>query len=238
MNSKFWKDKKCRGIFFFDIDDTLFDTSNFIKDCMRDSINYMKEQSLNLNKKKFISFDFDKHYKSNAEDNFDRYLKECGFSQKEIERLCTYGIYKYHLNKRTKKIITQKAIEKLKEIREQGFLLGIISRGIPKKQWEKLILMKVDSLFEPNLVFITEEEKSKEFYTYILKNVKEKLFLEENHNNFFMVGDREDVDILNSKKAGFKTIKVFTGRHSTTKETKADYSFNSVQEIDLKSILN
>ena len=230
INLKFLGEIKYKGIVFLDIDNTLYDTDNFMEHAFYQTISYMREKSDNSHK--FKEFVLEKYYKANSDTIFDEYLKDCNFSQKEIDRLVAYGVLKYHEIKSSMK--TYQGVEKfLRKLQNKKYLLGVVSKGLPKKQWEKLIKLNLDHFFHPYLVFLTPNKKDENFYREI-RLVTSNLNNLENKDNFWVIGDREDSDIIPSKKSGFKTIKVLTGKYnSKDTDSCADFIFHNIKDIDI-----
>jgi len=221
-----------KGIIFFDLDDTLFPTTEFIynvrthtfktliEEGIRDSIEGM-HQKFNIVYKELGS-NSEKHYNVLLE----RYYH---LSKREIDRLIAIVLIDYYNYKNTMKPFSN-TLKVLKEL-NNNYVLGIISSGVGVKQWDKIYRLELDHYFHSNDVYITESlnfEKNTQFYNWIFNTYKEKY----NTENIYIVGDREDNDIIPAKKAGLKTIRVGSGKYGFDFDKScADYKIKSIGDL-------
>jgi len=186
---------------FFDIDDTLFPTSEFAQLARKNAIRAMIEIGLPFK-------DSDELYSrllktiqklgSNSDRHFSELLDELKI--KKPARFIAAAVAAYH-NTKTSILPYPEVPRLLLALREQGYKLYIATNGNAIKQWDKLIRLGIALYFED--VFVSEEigtEKSKEFFVKVLEALKIKAI------ECLMIGDKEDKDILPAKEVGMRTI--------------------------------
>jgi len=210
---------------FFDIDDTLFPTSEFAELARKNAIRAMIEQGVQESPEYLYSVlmrIFEKKG-SNYSKAFDELCVQLKI--KRPARFIAAAVAAYHNTKSSILPYPEVPILLLK-LREHGYHLFIASNGDAVKQWDKLIRMGIELYFDD--VFVSEEvgkEKSKLFFKRVLKQLKA------NPKECIMVGDREDADILPAKLAGLKTVRIRRGKYSKGK-TVADFEIKDLRELE------
>jgi putative hydrolase of the HAD superfamily len=210
---------------FFDIDDTLFPTSEFAELARKNAIRAMIEQGINESPEHLYVLLMKIFEKKGS--NYPKAFNElCAqLKIKRPSRFIAAAVAAYHNTKSSILPYPEVPILLLK-LRERGYTLYIASNGDSVKQWDKLIRMGIELYFDD--VFVSEEigkEKSKHFFQHILKQLKAK------PDECMMVGDREDADILPAKKAGLKTVRIRRGKHSKGK-TSADFDIKNLKGLE------
>lgn len=216
--------KPIKGVIFFDIDDTLCDTSNFFKAAVIQSLQTLLEEKRDLNVSLNSLFDlyiniYNKD--KNAQNHYNILLKTLGLKEVDLNNLENklvsirhefkfnhYKDYKYH-----------DAIELFEKLENSNFKVGIISDGIEEKQLEKLKLLYLLKKIDKGLIYITKSKNSFEKNIEGYKKIYEKTKLRYKTNNIWMIGDREDKDIYPAKEVGFKTIRSLKGKYSQSHPT-------------------
>ncbi|MEM3075672.1 MAG: TIGR02253 family HAD-type hydrolase [Candidatus Bilamarchaeaceae archaeon] len=203
---------------FFDIDDTLFPSTEFSEFARRNAIRALIAMGLPYSESKItrILNDIVAKKGSNYPRHFDEVLKRLGV--KNRNRYVAAAVAAYHDTKAS--ISPYPEVPRiLVALKSAGKRIYVASDGIEVKQWDKLIRMKIALFFDD--VFVSENlkiKKGENFYKEILRKLRAK------PNECLMVGDREDKDIVPAKKAGMLTFRVFRGKYSTKhKSTVADY---------------
>ncbi|MFH1785267.1 MAG: HAD hydrolase-like protein [Candidatus Micrarchaeota archaeon] len=209
----------------FDIDDTLFPSTEFSSLARKNALTSMIGMGLRydyntLNKKLMRII---KQKGSNYEGHFDELCKQLKI--KNPEKYVAAAVASYHDTKTSIQPFPQVPLLLLR-LKEQGFKIYAATSGNSIKQWDKLIRLRLSLYFDG--VFVTKKEKDKNFYKKILSELRAK------PEECLMIGDREDVDILPAKQVGIKTIRVLTGKYSEI-PSKADFISNNIH--DLSSIL-
>lgn len=208
----------------FDIDDTLFPTSEFAMLARNNALRAMIELGINaefadlnnalasvINKKG-----------SNYPRIFDEVCRICEI--KRPERYIAAAVAAYH-NTKTGILPYPDVPRILLKLREHGYKLYIATNGNTIKQWDKLIRLGIALYFED--VFVSEEigeEKSPSFFKKVLKVIKAK------PNDAIMIGDREDVDVIPAKKAGMYSVRIRRGKYAKGK-TCADAEVKDLSNI-------
>ncbi|MFH1222097.1 MAG: HAD-IA family hydrolase [Candidatus Micrarchaeota archaeon] len=211
---------------FFDIDDTLFPSTEFSELARRNAIHAMIRVGLDKSEKEIerVLLQVIGEKGSNYPNHFDEVLKQLGVRNRA--RYVAAAVAAYHDTKIA--ILPYPEVPQLLlELRARGKKIYVVSEGLEIKQWDKLIRMQLPLYFDD--VFVSEHRengKSAEFYKRIIKTVGAA------PNQCLMAGDRENKDILPAKKAGMQTFRVFRGKYAAKpKTTVADYSGRDLRQI-------
>jgi len=210
---------------FFDIDDTLFPTSEFAELARKNAIRAMTEQGIEIRAERLYAelMKIIKKRGSNYPHLFDELCKQMKI--KRPARFVAAAIAAYH-NTKTSIIPYPEVPRVLLRLRELGHKLYIATNGESVKQWDKLIRMGIEMYFTD--VFVSTEmgeEKSKRFFERVVKQLKTK------PEHCIMIGDREDKDIAPAQKAGFVTVRIRRGKHAKGK-TAADFDIKDLRKIE------
>lgn len=217
---------------FFDIDDVLFPSTEFVAIARRKALNAMIELGLNVDYKKLANLldEVIKEKGSNYQNHFDYMLDKLGVEKDKKAKFVAAAVGAYHNAKASIQPYPDVPLALLK-LREK-YQLYVASDGIAVKQWDKLIIMKLAIFFTD--VFVSESlgvQKSPQFYKRIT------LFVNAKPKQCIMIGDRENKDIVPAKEAGWKTVRI---RREGAKYAKglsvADADINSLSE--LRKVLN
>jgi len=213
----------------FDIDDTLFPSTEFSSLARKNALNAMISMGLDHPYPELESSleAIIKKKGSNYPGHFDDLCKALGI--KDSGKYIASAVAAYHDTKTSIAPFPKVPLTLLK-LKEKGYHLHIATQGSSIKQWDKLIRLRIALYFDR--VFVSEEmneDKSAGFYKKILAA------LQSSPQECMMVGDREDSDILPAKDAGFKTVRILSGKYATT-PTKAEFV---IKDIDgLIAVLN
>ncbi|MFA6530880.1 MAG: TIGR02253 family HAD-type hydrolase [Candidatus Micrarchaeia archaeon] len=210
---------------FFDIDDTLFPTSEFVELARKKALEAMIEQG--VDEKYEILHERLMKIIGKKGSNYPNLFDElCGeLKIKRPSRFIAAAVAAYH---NTKSSISPypEVPRLLLRLRERGYKLYVASNGDAVKQWDKLIRMGIEMYFEE--VFVSEEmgeRKSEHFFARAVKSVGAT------PKECIMVGNREDADIAPAKKAGLITIRVRRGGYSKGK-TVAHYDVKNLKALE------
>ncbi|MFH1094766.1 MAG: HAD-IA family hydrolase [Candidatus Micrarchaeota archaeon] len=205
----------------FDIDDTLFPSSEFSALARENAVRAMvnaglgaSEQQARRELSRIISA-----RGSNASDHFNLLARR--FACPVRERVVAAGVAAYHDTK-TSISPYPKAAELLLSLRSKGYLVGAASEGVAVKQWDKLIRLGLDPLFHH--VFVTHATgrgKDPAFYRSICRQLKLP------PQQVLMVGDNPSKDIAPAQAAGLRTVRVLLGKHKAEK-SKAELAISSL----------
>jgi len=208
----------------FDIDDTLFPSSEFSALARKNALNAM------------IGMGLDHDY-NDLNERLDAIIKEKGPNYarhfddlcKELKimkpaRFIASAVAAYHDTKASIAPYPKVPLTLIK-LKEENHSLFIATNGNSVKQWDKLIRLGIELYFDR--VFVSEDigrEKDVGFYKKVLE------LLGARPGECVMVGDREDADIIPSKKAGLITVRVLTGKHAHVPST-ADHTIRDISEL-------
>ena len=212
-------------ILTFDLDDTLYDESSFVKSGFRAVSEYLyKNYSISTSTSfRFMENRLDTYGRRYV---FDALLSKYGLKTRENVRKCV-SIYRSH---KPKIRLYPEAHECLK--RFQSFPIYIVTDGNKLVQRNKALSL---GLYERiKFCYLTS--------CYGLRNSKpspycfSKICERENVSSqkVVCVGDDPNKDFVGIKPLGFKTIRVLTGRFKDVKKNKsfeADYHINSLKEL-------
>ena len=210
----------------FDIDDTLFPSSEFAALARRNAVRAMIRVGFDAGEEELLRelHKIIEEKGSNYDIHFDLLLKR--LDTRNPAKFIAAAVGAYHDTKASIQPFPDVPTVLL-ELREVGYKIYVASNGIAVKQWDKLIRLGVSQYFDG--VFVSEElksGKSPEFYKKILKKIKAK------GNGCVMIGDREDADILPAKKAGMHAIRVLRGKYSKTQRTsRADAKIKDFRKL-------
>ena len=215
---------------FFDLDDTLFPSSEFSTLARKNAINAMIAMGLEKTYEDLNSelTDLISKKGSNYSRHFDDLCKNLKI--KNPQRFIAAAIAAYHDTKTAIQPFPTVPPTLLK-LKKMGFSLYVLTHGNSIKQWDKLIRLKLALYFDD--VFVTDEfgnEKNNDFYLGVLNRLKVS------PKDCIMVGDREDSDILTTKALGLKTIRILSGKYSSS-NSSADFiisDFSKIPELAIK----
>ncbi|MEM3555579.1 MAG: TIGR02253 family HAD-type hydrolase [Candidatus Micrarchaeia archaeon] len=199
----------------FDIDNTLFPSSEFAELARKNALNAMIAAGLDVDEEaayrkllKIIN-----KYGPNYPKHFNALLRELG--KKSEPKIIAAGVVAYHQTKAS--IFPFPDVPKtVIQLREQGYTICVASEGRAIKQWDKLIRLGLHNLF--HYVFVTPK-KTKKFYSSILKKLRMQ------PHDVVMVGDSVEKDIEPAKEAGITTVLL------SKKKNNADYNITAIKEL-------
>ncbi|MFH0737802.1 MAG: HAD-IA family hydrolase [Candidatus Micrarchaeota archaeon] len=208
----------------FDIDDTLFPSTEFSALARKNAINAMismgleeSYEALNRRLEGII-----RRKGSNYERHFDDLCR--GLEVKSPGRYIAAAIGAYHDTK-TAIAPFPRVPRTLMTLRERGYHLHIATQGSSIKQWDKLIRLRIALYFED--VFVSDEMgegKGPAFYKKILSSLRAK------PPDCMMVGDREDYDIAPAKAIGIRTARIISGKHAAV-PSRAELRFEDISGL-------
>lgn len=214
---------------FFDIDDTLYDSTKLATMARRNSIQAMMDAGLSVAGEEELYSKLEeiiKAYGSNYPKHYDELLK--AFGVKWSPRIVAAGVVAYERTKAGYLRPYPGVVPMLIKLKE-NHKLGVISNGLAVKQWEKLVGLGIHHFFD--IVATSEElgysKPRKEIFEHAMKELNLK------PGECVMVGDRLDTDILGGKRAGMITVRIRTGRRAEKPkdENTPDYEINSIAEL-------
>lgn len=147
---------------FFDVDDTLFDTSSFAAQAREKAVDAMRRRGLNAGRAEVLDTltAVVSEFGSNDDKHFDRLLMR-------LPRVATQGcnrdllvvaaVTAYHDTKWQQLRIDPVAESLLSDLAGTELRLGVISSGLTRKQMEKILRLGIDRFVDHGLIFVTDQ---------------------------------------------------------------------------------
>lgn len=226
---------------FFDIDDTLYSTSEFAATARRNAVEHMRAHGFRMAVDDALR-ELDevvREFSSNYEHHFNKLLRRVprhyyeGASETILVAAAVVG---YHETKFRELRPYEDAVDVLALLREQtGLKLGVISSGLALKQSEKLVRLGVVNLFDAGAIFISDEigisKPNPKLYLRACKEVGVR------PSEAMYVGDRPRMDVDPCNRIGMITVlNRRTSRESLPGETTPDFEIHNF--FDLLDILD
>lgn len=210
---------------FFDIDDTLYDTSGFAKLARKAALNVMIDAGLPLESDEAYQLlrEIIDKYGSNYDKHFNVLTKRVFGEEKPL--LIALGMITYHNVKFALLRLFPQTTKTLIYLKEKGYNLGVISNGITIKQWEKLIRLDLHHFFD--YVITSEEARFEKPDTRIFELALEKMG--SNPEESVMIGNKFSEDIVGALNSGMSAILV----NSELQEQDKEYLKKNGIEIDV-----
>ena len=148
---------------FFDIDDTLYSTSEFSEEARKNSIEAMIEQGLSMPKDQLYEElqEVIREFSSNYEHHFDKLLVRIPrrhYKGKNPAIIVAAGVMAYHDTKNRLLAPYEDAVEVMRLLaKKSDLLLGIITEGLEVKQAEKLLRMRILPYVSQNAIFVSHQ---------------------------------------------------------------------------------
>ena len=195
--------------FFFDIDDTLFSSTQFADNARRHAIQAMIRAGLPMDEATALAelHEVIAEFGSNYARHFDMLIQRLpeGVVHPNLHLvIVAAGMGAYHQCKFRDLTPYEDAIDALKRLRQLGLRLGCITAGVGMKQAEKIVRLNLVPFLDPALIFITE-------IAGISKN-NPKLFARAcraagcDPAETLYIGDNPATDIDAPARAGMRTI--------------------------------
>jgi putative hydrolase of the HAD superfamily len=217
---------RLKGI-FFDIDDTLYSTSEFSELARSTALDAMIEHGLAVEKsvlheelEEVIS-----EFSPNYEHHFEKLLLRI---PKRLYRganpaiIVAAGVIAYHETKARRLAPYEDAIEVLRILSKTDLILGVITEGLEVKQAEKLVRMRVDQYLSPNAIFISNQIGISKPNPKIYQRACSDLNLRPSETMY--VGDNPTHDVDPPNAIGMVTVRMRRGgKHSHVEGSTAPH---------------
>jgi putative hydrolase of the HAD superfamily len=189
---------------YFDIDDTLYDTSGFAELARKAALNVMIDAGLPLTSQEayILLREIIKEEGSNYDKHFNVLTKRVFGKEKPL--LIALGMITYHNVKFALLRLFPDTIPLLIYLKNKGYRLGVISNGLTIKQWEKLIRLGLYHFFDE---VVTSEEAKVEKPNQEIFNLALNRMDCEPHMSV-MVGNKFREDIMGAINVGMTAILV------------------------------
>jgi len=198
---------------FFDIDDTLYSSTDLSSKARRTAVEHMISKGLEMGADEAYEalMRVVKRYGSNYANHFDRFFID-ELKRPPDYRMIAAAVIAYHHTKFVNMRPYPHTVETILQLHMRGYKLGIVTDGLPVKQWEKLVRLGLDDFFETVVVSGDERvgfsKSDPRIFTIALDRVKAL------PNEAVMVGDKLNPDISGANKAGLTSVWLRTPRDS------------------------
>ncbi len=201
--------KKILRALFFDIDDTVYSTTEFAQTARRNAVKAMVEAGLKMDEEQCLLElnEVISEFGSNYEHHFDKLLQRLPEEVWESASpviVVTAGMVAYHQTKFRQFSAYEDAIAVLRELGKRNLVLGIITAGLEIKQAEKIVRLGLHKLVPPANIFITDSigisKTNPKLYIRACRKVGVK------PEESMYVGDNPAVDIDVPHRIGMRTV--------------------------------
>ncbi|HII84907.1 MAG: TIGR02253 family HAD-type hydrolase [Methanobacterium sp.] len=189
---------------FFDIDDTLYDTSGFAKLARKAALQAMIDAGLPLSQQEayLLLREIIKEKGSNYDKHFNILTKRVMGDENPL--LIAVGMITYHNVKFALLRLFPDTMSTLIYLKKKDYQMGVISNGLTIKQWEKLIRLGLYHFFDE--VVTSQEAGSEKPDSEIFQLALERMGCKAEES--VMVGNKFSEDILGATEAGMSAILV------------------------------
>jgi len=157
-----WKPGTPLQAVFFDIDDTLYSTSEFARRARANAIRAMIRMGLKLTLEQGLH-ELDEvvaEFTSNYPNHYDKLLSRLPRESHEGINpavLVASGIVAYHQTKFAELFPYPDVVEVLKLLARTRLIRGIVTAGLTVKQAEKIVRLRIYDYLTPNAIFISDQ---------------------------------------------------------------------------------
>lgn len=211
---------------FFDIDDTLYDTSGFAKLARKAALNMMIDAGLPLDSTEAYKLlrEIIAQKGSNYDKHFNVLTKTVFGEEKPL--LIALGMINYHNVKFALLRPFPRTTSTLINLKSKGYRLGVISNGITIKQWEKLIRLGIHHFFDE--VVTSDEIGFEKPHHRIFEVALSRMGCTPEKS--IMIGNKFSEDMMGAVNAGMSAILV------NCKLTPEEEEYIEKEKLDVKVI--
>mgnify|MGYP002629983103 CR=1 FL=1 len=221
---------------FFDIDDTLFPTSEFAKRARWNAVKAMVAAGLNASENTVYAelSEVISEFTSNYGRHFDHLMKRLGPDPTRGTNLALViaaGVVAYHDTKFQEIAPFDDVIPLLKDLQEQDLLVGIITHGWTDKQAEKLVRLGLVPYLDADAIYISEQvgisKPNPKLYLHAL--AKHKL----DPKRVMYVGDNPLHDVAPARSLGMPTAWASRAARKSPAElgVEIDHSITNFEQL-------
>jgi len=229
----------------FDLDDCLFDSSGLSERARIKGLEAMINLGLKIEREKAIKIvqEIVKEYGSNSSKHYNYFIRRLNQLENDIDFISYNDQYKYIASAvmayHEEKIKSIKLYEDVKDcilnLKKLSIKTAIITDGIPIKQYEKILRLKVDKLID--LVVISDEIGIKKPNPKLFKYFLEKFQVKGPETIY--IGDRIDMDIIPANLNEIYSVLLHRGgKYDISKSylesqgiSKPNYEISNLNEI-------
>ncbi|MHA1585141.1 MAG: TIGR02253 family HAD-type hydrolase [Promethearchaeota archaeon] len=227
----------------FDLDDTLFNGTLLVEKARRASIQMMVEYGLPIEEEYALKLlnEIVLEFGSNSESHLDNLILRLRHDPKiklsldfNINKYAAAGIIGYHREKVKHFKLFKDVVKVFQKLHKMGLYTAIITDGSPKKQYEKILRLKLENLVDE--IVISDEVAARKPNPFLFSH-----FIEDHKiksQEVIYIGDRVDKDIVPAKEAGLWTILIHRGTKydpNISKQkfnVKPDFHVNNLYDLE------
>ncbi|RAP49750.1 MAG: haloacid dehalogenase [Methanosphaera sp. SHI613] len=187
---------------FFDMDDTLYDTSGFAAIARRAAVKAMVHNGLQCSEEEGYSFlmDIVKDKGSNYDKHFNILTKQVNGVEDPL--VIVNGIITYHNTKFAMLKLEPECFSILLYLKSKDYKVGLITNGKELKQWEKLVRLGLYPFFDDVVTSesVGVEKPNPEIYKIAMDR------LDVTAGTSVMIGNSFDTDIMGAYNAGIPSM--------------------------------
>ena len=221
---------------FFDVDDTLFSTSEFAAKARRAACDAMHEVGLKVEVDTLLTelAEVVSEFTSNYDHHFDQLLRRIPkrhYKGVNPAVIVAAGVMAYHDTKSTELRPYADAIELLADLSRLEVVRGVITSGLTVKQAEKLLRLGVYGYLTPTAIYISAQIGINKPNVKLYRRACSDLNLKP--ANSMYVGDRRARDIDPANSLGMVTVLLQRGgRHGEESgETEPKHTISDFHEL-------
>jgi putative hydrolase of the HAD superfamily len=221
---------------FFDLDDTLFSTSEFADHARRASVDAMIATGLRMEPEELLVelAEVVAEFSSNYDHHFDQLLRRVPrryYKGVNPAFIVSAGIIAYHETKSRELHPFPDALEFLTALAKTEIIRGIITSGLTIKQAEKILRLGIYDLLSHKALFISDQIGINKPNVKLYKRACSDLNLKP--SQCIYIGDRAPRDIDPPKSIGMTAIHIVRGgKHSTAKgKLEPDYTVHDFYDF-------
>jgi putative hydrolase of the HAD superfamily len=229
----------------FDLDDCLFDSTGLSERARIKGIDAMISLGLKIEREKAIQIikEIVNEYGSNSSKHYNYLIRRLNQTESTVEYISYNMRYKYisaavmayHQEKVNSIQLYDDVYECLTRLKDLSIKTAIITDGIPIKQYEKILRLKIDEFFD--LIVISDEfgikKQNPELFKYWLKKFGVK------GQETIYIGDRIDKDIAPANMNQIHTVYLHRGgKYDLSRDNlkirgylKPDYEISNLNEL-------
>ncbi len=220
---------------FFDVDDTLFSTTEFADGARRAAVEAMRRHGLRLPSEHILRElnEVIVEFSSNHDQHFDKLLLRLprrAFDGVNPAILVAAGVQAYHDAKSRQLRPYRDVPPLLQRLARTDLVRGIITAGLAVKQADKLLRLGLYEWFTPTAIFISDQIGISKPNSKLFQRACDEVGLKPKETMY--VGDHPTHDIDPANELGIVTARVRRGRHAPDQgKTKAAYELRDFKEL-------
>ncbi|HEY3321422.1 MAG TPA: HAD family hydrolase [Planctomycetota bacterium] len=202
-------EKQPLSLITFDIDDTLYSSTDFARLARENALKGMIQAGLKVdfNTAAGELEEVVTEFTSNDPHHLDRVLQrlpQAALDGINPAVLVAAGVVAYRDTVHTSLVPYEDAVEAFKRLKAAGFRLGVVTQGLTVKQAEKIVRLKILPYLDKRAVFFSDQVGTSKSNPKFFLRAAERFDVRP--SACMHVGDRPDRDIDPANKAGWLTV--------------------------------